>query len=115
MLEPPGEGDRRAHLLRRREVTLVAAAQTLEEGSEIRELVARAALERAPVPADVHQQTLVGSLETAKENLDSLPVRAEADDHEARIRLLHEHKRPRREQQVDAFRDDQLADEADDG
>ena len=70
--------------LRGREVALVAAAEALEEGAQVRELVARPALERAALPAHVHQQPLVGALEPAEQHLHALAVGAEPDHHQLR-------------------------------
>ena len=92
----------------------MAAGELLEEGAQVGELVARAALERAALAADVHQQPLVRALEPAQQHLESLAVGPEADHHELGARLARQHARPGGEQQVDALRDDQLADEADD-
>ena len=46
--------------------------------------------------------------------LDAVAVGAEADDHEPRVRHRRDDQRPGRQQQVDALRDDQLADVAHD-
>ena len=103
-----------AHLLGRGEIALVAAGERLQERAQVGELVARAALQRAALAADVHQQPLVGALEPAQQHLDALAIGAEADDHELGAGLARQHARPGRQQQVDALRDDQLAHEADD-
>ena len=92
---------------------LVAAGECLEERAQVGELVARAALERASLAADVHQEPLVRALEPPQQDLQPLAVGAEPDDHELRPGSAREDARPGGEEQVDALRDDQLADEDD--
>ncbi len=102
-----------AHLAGRREVALVAAGEALEKGPQVGQLVARATLELASVPADVHQQPLVVALQAAHQELQSLAVGPEADDHQAGVREPGQDERPGCQKQVHALRDDQLADEGD--
>ena len=68
-------------------------------------------LQRPARERDLARARQIARGERVEQRLQSRAVGAKADDHEACARHGLEHKRPGRQQQVDALADDQLADE----
>src|SRR5262249_58787162 len=108
--ERAGERDRSRGPPRR---AAVARGWVGEERVEHLEPARLAALELAPARSHLARGGDVAGVERREQPLDPVAVLAERDDEKPRTGVCGGDERPRRDEQVDPLRDDQLADEDD--